>query len=326
MRPTWSSTVSIVFLLFVACGSGDGPARPDTNVAPVEPEGPEARDDAGPGSPDASPDAGATVGNPDPTGSSKGQGGLSCATEETASGRKVCVHRSGLVELRVTLPADAASNKAPLALAVYLHGDGAAAHKNNGAARALLPWIDENHAVFVSALAPNGCSWWREPAYTKCTIDDAQAAQHRDVMEENAPAFEAAVRAVRAAYDIQNEAVFYYGSSGGSMFLTGSFVPKYGNRYPGAFALNCGGEKPWSPFTWSTTSAVERGATKLFFTYGAKDEALIPGLADVPDDFAARGFAVDDHYVDAQTAHCAFEGGQLAHAHTQEVWNTYLGK
>lgn len=274
---------------------------------------------------------GANVGgsdNPDPTGSSKGKGGLNCEQTESlgSDGRTACVHAVGAVQLKITLPADAETNHAPLYLALYAHGDGAGAHRSNSAAKVLLPWVDAHHAVFVSARAPNECSWWREPSYTTCTIDDPQAAAHRDKNQENAVALEAAITAVRGAYDIRNDVVFYYGSSGGSMFLSGSFWPKYGNRYPGALALLCGGEKPWSPFEWDTKNTVERGSTKMFFHYGDKDIALIPDLHTTPSTFTELGFNVVDHFVANQSEHCKFEENQGGHQRALQVWNEFVAE
>lgn len=308
---------------------------PNASPLPGEPRSDDVVDadvrepaDADAGS-DANSDAAApTPGNPDPEGSSKGADGLACARSETlgGSGREVCVATVGAVELKIVLPLDAATNPAPLRLAMYVHGDGAGAHKSNSAAKTLLPWLDAHHALFVSALAPNGCSWWIEPGYTTCSVNDADQPLHRDVDEQNAPLFEAAIRAIRGAFDVRNDAVLYYGSSGGSMFLAGSFLGRYGHHYPGAFALNCGGEAPWSGFAWDVGSAVERGATKLFFTYGAEDEALLPDLAKVPSTLAALGFPVDDHFVPNQTQHCSFEGGQGAHQRTEQVWSAFLAE
>lgn len=265
-------------------------------------------------------------GNPDPEGSSMGDGGLTCDTQETLAGsnRAVCVAHVGMVELKITLPADAATNPAPFPLALYLHGDGAGAHNSNSAARTLLPWVDAHHAIFVSALAPNRCSWWIEPAYATCSPDDPNQAAHRDTEQENAPLLDAAMKALRAAYDLENKAVFYYGSSGGSMFLSGSFFGLYGHNYPGVLALNCGGEKPWTGFAWDVTNPIERGATKLYFTYGNEDIVLIPELASVPADFVASGFPVDDFFVAGQNSHCIFGNGQGAHQRTEEVWNAYI--
>lgn len=257
--------------------------------------------------------------------SSHGSGGLTCSDTETVSGRTVCVATVGTVELKLVLPADAASNSAPLTLALYLHGDGAGAHNSNSAARVLLPWADAHHAIFVSALAPNACSWWIEPSYTTCMVDDPEQASHQDVDQLNAPALDAALAAIRAAYDIRDAPVFYYGSSGGAIFLTGSFLELYGNQYPGAFALNCGGSDPWGAFAWDVSDATERGPTKLYFSYGAADEAIIPGLAEVPATFIADGFAVVDASYPSQTQHCTFDGVDN-HGRAEAVWNDYLAE
>lgn len=292
--------------------SGDGVVSGD-DASTTTPVGQDAGSDA---APDTEADAGKD--------SSHGSGGIDCTSTQKVSGRTVCVASVGAVELKLVLPADFESNPAPLTLAVYVHGDGAGAHTSNSAAKSLLPWIDAHHAAYVSLLAPNRCSWWVEPSYTTCDETDTQQAAHEDTDQLNAPQFAAALAQLRGAYDVTGGPLFYYGSSGGSIFLAASFLPRYGNVYPGAFALNCGGDKPWGEFAWDPSSASQRGSTKLYFTYGAADQLILPELAEVPGAFSALGFAVDDHLTPNQTRHCSFEIDN--HARAVQVWDTYLAE
>lgn len=74
--------------------------------------------------------------------STGGHGGLVCTrSDDLGGGRMSCVAKVGSVELKVVLP-KAASAPPPLRLGLYLHGDGAAAHKSNGVLKAMLPWAD----------------------------------------------------------------------------------------------------------------------------------------------------------------------------------------
>ncbi|MFS8071723.1 MAG: hypothetical protein ACMG6S_35585 [Byssovorax sp.] len=113
-------------------GSGGKPALPDAGETPDSGAPPDAGDlpDASP--PDAGPamDAGLT--------SSKGTGGLVCSlTGDLGNGRGYCESKIQGVQLR--LADTAPGENGPVSLAIYVHGDGAAAYKSNGAMKALLP-------------------------------------------------------------------------------------------------------------------------------------------------------------------------------------------
>lgn len=262
--------------------------------------------DAGP--PDASlPDAGLW--------SSKGTGGLVCSqTGDLGGGRTYCVSKIQGVELRL---ADAAPGESgPVSLAIYVHGDGAAAYKSNGAIKALLPWADLRHVRVLAVLAPNGCAWWQKP-----THDCASAVEEPDTLGENTVAFEAVLKEIRARYDINFDPTFYYGSSGGTIFLAGAFLPRYGDIYPGAFAMNCGGTThKKTDFTWNPDDAVARGSTKLWFTYGDQDFLKDDAHASAVF-YSGLGFPVDEKIIPGAT-HCAFDG----HGRAKEVWSEYLGE
>jgi hypothetical protein len=165
-------------------------------------------------------------------------------------------------------------------------------------------------------VAPNGCAWWQKP-----THDCASAVEEPDTTGENAVAFEAVLAEIRARYDINLDPTFYYGSSGGTIFLAGSFIPRYGNVYPGAFAMNCGGTaQNKADFTWNPDDAAARGSTKLWFTYG--DQDFLEDDAHTSAVFyAGLGFPVDEKII-ADATHCAFDG----HGRAKEVWSEYLGE
>ncbi len=214
-------------------------------------------------------------------------------------------------------PPDAAPGEnGPVSLAIYVHGDGAAAYKSNGAMKALLPWADLRHVRVLAVLAPNGCAWWQKP-----THDCASAIEEPDTTGENTVAFEAVLAEIRARYDINFDPTFYYGSSGGTIFLAGSFLPRYGNVHPGAFAMNCGGtQHKKSDFTWNPDDAAARGSTKLWFTYGDKD--FLKDDAHASSVFYSDlGFPVDEKIIPDAT-HCAFDG----HGRAKEVWSEFLGE
>jgi hypothetical protein len=247
--------------------------------------------------------------------SSKGSGGVTCASQgDLGGGRSYCLGNEGGSEFKLLEPTPASGS---LRLALYLHGDGAAAHNNDGAMKALLGWADAHHALFVSVLSPNRCAWWQAASQTDCS---ASATPVADTNGVNAEALRAVIDKVRAGFDVSFGPAFYYGSSGGSIFLTKSFLRRFGDKYPGVFALNCGGEKPSLALSWNTSDAALRGPTKLYFTYGDQD-FLKPDIEKAIPYWTAQGFPADTKVI-AGAQHCAFDG----HGRAGEVWSAFLGE
>ncbi|MDB4998837.1 MAG: hypothetical protein JWM74_6269 [Myxococcaceae bacterium] len=293
----WVTTFALFFPL--ACSSSE-PAAVASGA------------DASTATDDASIDAGTDAAKAT---SSKGSGGVTCASQgDLGGGRSYCLGNEGGSEFKLLEPAPASG---PLRLALYLHGDGAAAHVNDGAMKALLAWADAHHALFVSVLSPNRCAWWQAASQTDCS---ASATPVADTNGDNADALRAVIDKVRAGFDVSFGPAFYYGSSGGSIFLTKSFLRRFGDKYPGVFALNCGGEKASLALGWNTNDAALRGPTKLYFTYGDQD-FLKPDIEKAIPYWTAQGFPVDTKVI-AGAQHCAFDG----HGRAREVWSAFLGE
>lgn len=291
-------------LLACAPAAGDAPSSSDSGGELVA-------DGGGSPSSDAADDAGPDAGDD----SSQGSGGLSCTSQGSLPGdRTYCVASIGGSELKLAEPAGGAG---PLRVAVYVHGDGAAAYKSDSAMKALLPWADAHHALVLSVLSPNGCAWWQAPTQTDCSQGATSVA---DVEGVNADALRLVLEAVRAGYDVSNGPIFYYGSSGGSIFLTRSFLRRFGDRFPGAFALNCGGEKPNRDFAWDVSDPAKRSSTRLSYTYGDQDFLKSDIEAAIPY-FEGLGFASESKVI-PNAGHCEFNG----HGRAVEVWQQYLGE
>ncbi|MDB4943980.1 MAG: hypothetical protein JWP97_3514 [Labilithrix sp.] len=300
----FSSAVFALSLVLGAACSSDPSGAPA--VATVD-----ATADAADGEPaaaDASaPDADAAVtADAGPVPSSGGKGGLPCTSTQTVSGRTVCVTRVGSVEMKILLPLGGAG---ALRLGLYLHGDGAAAHKSGSVFKPMIAWADAQHGIGVSFLAPNGCAWWQTPAH-----DCASAQVDRDAAAENATALAAAVVALEGAYDIETDAYRYYGASGGSIFLTDEWIPLHGGDHPGVFALMCGGEASPRAYAWDPTNAAARAKNPLWFTYGDMDFLLTDEQAAVAA-FKGKGFSVTEKIVPG-AGHCEFDG----HGEAMGIW------
>ena len=252
------------------------------------------------------PDAAPVVG-------SGGSGGITCTSTATVAGRRLCVASAGGAEFRFIEPPAASG---PLRLVVYTHGDGARAYASDSAIKALLPWADAHHALTVAVLAPNKCAWWRVPSQTDCSPTATPVSDDAGV---NADALKAVLDLFRAKYNVALTQNYFYGASGGSIFLTKSFLRKFGDVYPGAYALNCGGETPALAFAWNNADAALRSVTKLYFTYGDMD-FLKPDIELAIPFFMNAGFPIDQKVI-VNAEHCGFD----AHGRAVEVFATYTG-
>jgi hypothetical protein len=290
----------------VACSSdSNGPSTTVDASTVTEPDSASPEVDGGPSVDSATSDV-----NVVPVGSSKGSGKLTCSsTGNLTGGRTYCVTTIAGSELKLAEPVAAAG---PLRLVFYVHGDGAGAYKSDSAMKALLPFADQRHALVISVLSPNKCAWWQVASQTDCS---ATATPVPDTEGLNADTFKQIIDAVRAGFDVTNDVAFYYGSSGGSIFLTSAFMRRFGNQYPGVYALNCGGEKPAKPMAWDASLASERKGTKLYFTYGDQD-FLKPDIEKAIPFFQGLGFPVDTKVI-AGAEHCAFD----AHGRAVEVFS-----
>lgn len=98
---------------------------------------------------------------------------------------------------------------------------------------------------------------------------------------------------------VRTDALRYYGASGGSIFLTDQWIPLQGGKYPGVFALMCGGEVPSRPYAWDPANAALRSSNPLAAVAGSR----------------GKGFAVTEKVV-ANAGHCEFD----AHGEAVGIW------
>ena len=264
--------------------------------------------------------------------SSHGAGGLTCSSQGTAAvdgvSYRYCLTTVEGVELKIIEPT---ISEGPQQLALYFHGDGAGPYQSDFALKKHAPFTSTHNILHVAALAPNRCTWWLEPEYTVCDANTPIPDDAIDREGRNAVAVAAVIEALRAGWDLLDEPVLLGGSSGGSIFLTASFLPKYGDSVRGLYALSCGGAKPWTgSLDWEVTSA-QLDSTKLSFTYGDKDfvePEVEQGLAF----YQGLGFATDVRVVPETVAegssHCGNIGGSYSYdqlGRIPEMWAEQLG-
>lgn len=247
-------------------GGGEQTGGDGSGGSPSDVGGAGGTSSSGEGGGDATGGAG---GGTDAHPSTHGSGGLSCTPETTLNDEQpYCFTDIGPVELKVFVPND--GNPEPMQLAIYLHGDTANGYYEDWGFEGLSAWATANHVLFVAALAPNGCSWWR-PDYS-CSIDEYDDGSNADELV-------AAIDAIGEAHDIYTDSILFVGYSGGSTFLTRHYVPMYGDSRPGVVVANCGGVEP-QPFDWSPT-AETRAAVPLYYTFGSEDwmtEYIYPSI------------------------------------------------
>ena len=309
---------AVLALGLSACSDDPDEVIPDSGTNPIADAGTDAGTNTDAGTDvDAGTDAGTDVDAG--TGSSHGSGKLACSktgTVSTDAGTLTyCVAQVGATEVKYIEPKQGIAPE-PMRLAIYLHGDGANAY-NGSNPRSLYThggWTYGHNTLYVTALAPNKCAWWTVPERTDCSTEAPIEA--RDLEGKNAAELVSLIEALRKGWDIQDGPILFGGSSGGSIQLTASFLPRYGDRYPGIYALSCGGEQPWTgKMDWDATQASLRGPTKFYFTYGDLDP-LLPDIRTAEDFLKGLQFPVNDKVI-AGAAHCAFD--QVSRV--AEVWN-----
>lgn len=224
---------------------------------------------------------------------SGGSGGFACSQTKsftTSDGLQMsyCVTTVAESELKIVEPTHVVTG--PLKLAIYLHGDGARPHTHGSAFKYQGDWVAAHDVLYVSALAPNGCSWWRAPSpkIADCNDDAAYEANPQDTEGKNADTLRAIIEAIRGAYDIDDRQILFAGSSGGAILLTASWIPRHGDDFPGFYALACGGEKPWQEITWDTTNRALLDGIGLSFAYGT-GERLEPDIRSAHGFYAELG-------------------------------------
>jgi hypothetical protein len=254
---------------------------------------------------DAAPDAradGAQVEPPD---------ALNCTrTGVLSAGRTYCETTLGASAGLSTIVriADKTVTRGPARLVLFLHADGATGYTDDSAMRALLSWADTNNARVVSALAPNGCSW-SQALGKSC----ANSTYESDSDGIQANYLDAALTELATRIQLANAPIFVESVSGGSIFVSYSFFPKFGNKYPGRYAINCGGVG--NPLMLSFAPASILSTTRFDFTYGDQDFLRFDAHASTLY-YQSKGFDVREAILPG-IGHCLFD----VHARAAQVFS-----
>ncbi|MFK7825474.1 MAG: hypothetical protein AB8G05_15085 [Oligoflexales bacterium] len=189
---------------------------------------------------------------------------------------------------KIMAPADAASKV--YGLHIHLHGDGGGGYQD-------FPNVETRFdLVGVTILSPNnGQSWNRDG-------QNFSQFLHELIQDD-----------LLAKYDIDLSKIYFSSVSGGSYFLTGAFVPLYGQFYKdgGAFMM-CGGRAPQFDFAvpdtikefrlhWQSTLEVDRAdiASSIDDSIAAYKVLLDAEQGDP---------LVQSSVVEGAFGHCEFDG------------------
>jgi hypothetical protein len=162
----------------------------------------------------------------------------------------------------------------PTYLGFNLHGDGGAYEMIQRSNNPLNELANERGWILVSPLAPNGKSWWSDPA-----------GDHKQAL---AKVFEE----MFAKYNLCRGIVFGTTGSGGSEFWTSQFFPTKGAQYPAHVIVACGGSGGSS----SKINALGKNSnvvarSRFYYVYGTED-GLAPTIRRSIETYSNAGFFV----------------------------------
>lgn len=217
----------------------------------------------------------------------------------------ICVTQIAGIEVKIHMPT---KNSPTKHLALFFHGDTANGYLEDWGYEGLAQWSEKRGIALAALLAPNRCSWWRPS--TDCVKNLFDTGANADIASR-------AIASLRSKLGVRGQNL-YVGYSGGSTFLTSQFIPRYGSRFPGAYALNCGGYQP----ILSLDRSVSVSRTKLTFAYGDNDFMFTSGyISRAVRAYQAKGMVVDTQVFSGR-AHC--DGKVDWNGQTTRIWSSFL--
>jgi pimeloyl-ACP methyl ester carboxylesterase len=165
-------------------------------------------------------------------------------------------------------------------LAVYLHGDLAGEWYDSSAFPEIVDWAQPKGILVLGILS--------------LAVGNDGLPRWGHAQTEHAEKAARTIEAFLDAYGASREKIFYWGVSGGSWFMTSSFIAHVGHRVPGIFAASCGGSGESWGWAWDPASdTTTRSRIALLLNYGSED-FLAEDEAGSVQDFKARGFSVEE--------------------------------
>ena len=181
-------------------------------------------------------------------------------------------------------------NKDPHGLLVYLHGDGGNDYTNDWIFAPIAKLAHSHNLIAVSVLSPNnGTAWYQGP--------QTNAYFLHKLLEDK----------IFKDYNIDTSRIYFTGSSGGSQFLTGIFVPMYAQTYGGGAFPTCGGADIYNFINYKITDHMKKNF-KIYYYTQARD-FLYPQVAKSKARYASLGVTVGGEFPNqcrTTRCHCEF--------------------
>jgi hypothetical protein len=187
-------------------------------------------------------------------------------------------------------------------LLFYFHGDGGSSGVQQQLLR-LAPVASENRLAIAGAATPIGNSWYGvvEPKTPEHPFPTAQF-------------FDEMLKAILSKHHVDRGRVFLTGISGGAVFITGRYLPRYGAGYRGGAVLLCGGS---ATDTYTNGKEIylnppEFRANFPMYFFTMKGDYLYQQILEGTKSYRDAGFSVLSKFPDGG-GHCSFSiNDQLA--------------
>lgn len=192
---------------------------------------------------------------------------------------------------RIWAPASNSPDK-PHPLVVYLHGDTG----SNFGPREIYPQVDEryeSHGQDRPTLdqarfeAEKGAELWNEVIFVSILSpsDNGRfitwtSGLNRAVRDRHADMVHGLVQHLTESgdYHIDANHVYFVGQSGGAIFLSATFMPRYGTEYKGGAVMLCGGEPPRQDLQFTPSEEFKDHFAMHFQTTEGEYDRLAPAI------------------------------------------------
>jgi hypothetical protein len=185
---------------------------------------------------------------------------------------------------KTTIPDDMSETK-PYGLSVYLHGDGGGDY--TWVFDSLVKTSKKHNLIGMVVKAPNFERRWYNGGIANAKFLD-------ELIEKE----------LLAKYNIDKSRIYFIGTSGGSQFLGGQFIPNYGSKYNSGALLLCGGPKNWQNNIVSTPEFISKFK---FYWYSGTSDFLYDQIQDGIEYYKGLGMQVDSEMIPGGS-HCNFPG------------------
>ncbi len=185
---------------------------------------------------------------------------------------------------KTTIPDDLSPTK-PYGLSIYLHGDGGGDY--SWVFDSLVKTSKKQNLIGIVVKAPNIERRWYNGGLANAKFLD-------ELIEKE----------LLAKYNIDKTRIYFIGTSGGSQFLSGQFIPNYGSKYNSGALLLCGGPKNWQNTISSTPEFISKFK---FYWYSGTNDFLYDQIQDGIEYYKGLGMQVDSEMIPGGS-HCTFPG------------------